>query len=304
LILQTLVPAVRQIVKAGSKTPPELTVNENQGQFRHLEGVDHITNVIQIDQSPLGRSTRSTPATYSGIWTEIRHIFAKTKDAKLRGFSAQRFNLLQSEGRCSRCRGRGIVAVNLKRIQEWAIRCPDCDGSRFNRQTLAIRYRGMSVYDVLNMSIEEAAEFFKNFQRLGRTLDLFRELGLGYIKLGQSSTTLSGGEAQRVKLATQLAVMLPGDSILYVLDEPTTGLHAADVEQLAKGLRRLIESGHSVIAVEHNLDFIRSSDWIIDIGPEPGDQGGQIVVQGPVGTVRKCKSSHTGRALEQLMQSN
>ena len=288
LVMQTLVPAVRRQLGETSATG---------GPFRELLGVEQITRLVQVDQMPLGRSGRSTPATYSGVWDEVRQVFAKTKEARLRGFTARRFSPQSLDGRCSRCAGRGTLALGQKSLFEWSVRCPECNGSRFNRQTLGVRYRGLSVADVLDMSFEAAADFFANLPRLARPLALFRDLGLGYLKLGQPATTLSGGEAQRVKLATELVTSHETTSTLFVLDEPTSGLHSADVAQLLDVLRRLVQAGHSVVVVEHNLELIAAADWLIDIGPEAGDTGGRIVSEGPPSLVAKCETSHTGHAL-------
>ncbi len=265
--------------------------------YRELLGVEHITRLTRVDQMPLGRSGRSTPATYSGVWDEVRQVFAKTKEARLRGFTARRFSPQSLDGRCSRCAGRGTLALDQKSLFEWSVRCPECNGSRFNRQTLGVRYRGLTVADVLDLSFEAAADFFANLPRLARPLALFRDLGLGYLKLGQPATTLSGGEAQRVKLATELVTSHETTSTLFILDEPTSGLHSADVAQLLDVLRRLVQAGHSVVVVEHNLELIAAADWLIDIGPAAGDSGGRIVTEGPPSLVAKCETSHTGHAL-------
>jgi len=272
LAMQTLVPAVRRAL--GESILPG-------GPFQQLTGVESLSRVIRIDQSPLGRSARSSPATYSGLWDDIRKVFAKTKEARLRGFSARRFSLSVPEARCPRCAGRGQLPVDEKRFADWSMRCPECDGRRFAPATLSIQYRGQSVADVLEMSIADAAVFFENFSRLARMLTLLSELGLGYLKLGQSAATLSGGEAQRIKLATELAKPSPVDgATLFVLDEPTSGLHVADVQQLVLVLRRLTQQGHSVLVIEHNTEFIAASDWIIEVGPGAGAEGGRIVSAG------------------------
>ena len=288
LVMQTLVPAVRRQLGQTGVTG---------GPFRELFGVEHITRLTRVDQMPLGRSGRSTPASYSGVWDEVRQVFAKTKEARLRGFTTRRFSPQSLDGRCSRCAGRGTLTLDKKSLIEWSIRCPECNGSRFNRQTLAVRYRGLTVAEVLDMSFEAAADFFANLPRLARPLALFRDLGLGYLKLGQPATTLSGGEAQRVKLATELVTSHETTSTLFVLDEPTSGLHSADVAQLLDVLRRLVQAGHSVVVVEHNLELIAAADWLVDIGPAAGDSGGRIVVEGPPSVVAKCETSHTGHAL-------
>lgn len=288
LIMHTLVPALRQRLGISQSTP---------GPFRELQGAEHIARLVQIDQRPLGRSERSTPATYSGVWDEVRKVFAKTKEARIRGYAPRRFSPQHAEGRCPRCAGRGTVDLDRKQLVEWPIRCPDCGGRRFNPQTLAVRYRGVSVADVMDMTIDQAAEFFANFPKLARPLRLFRELGLGYLQLGQPATTLSGGEAQRVKLATELWKSEASLPTLFVLDEPTSGLHPADVVQMLQALRGLVAAGNSVVVIEHHLDLIATADWVIDIGPGAGAAGGRIVVEGPPQAIGECESSLTGQAL-------
>ena len=277
LIMQTLVPAVRRAL--GERIP-------QGGPYRELSGIEFLGRLIRVDQSPLGRSSRSNPATYSGIWDGVRQVFSRTKEARLRGFDARRFSLAVPEARCARCRGRGHLPVDEKRFANWETRCPDCDGRRFSPTTLAIRYRGLSVADVLDLSIADAAKFFENFARLARTLDVLNELGVGYVKLGQSTSTLSGGESQRIKLSVELAkTSIEKQPTLFVLDEPTSGLHAADVEQLIRVLRRLVTEGHSVLVVEHNRELIAAADWIIDVGPGSGANGGRIVATGDPATM-------------------
>ena len=294
LIMQTLVPAIRRAL--GEVAPV-------CGSFRELLGVEAITRVVRVDQMPLGRSGRSTPATYSGLWDELRQVFAKTKESRLRGFTARRFSPQSLDGRCSRCVGRGTLTLDKKSLLDWTQRCPECNGARFNRQTLAVRYRGHTVADVLDMSFEVAADFFANLPRLARSLTLFRDLGLGYLKLGQPATTLSGGEAQRVKLASELVTSYETTATLFVLDEPTSGLHAADVAQLLQVLKRLVHAGHSVLVVEHNLELLAAADWLIDIGPDAGERGGRIVAEGRPSDVANCELSHTGNALRQMFST-
>lgn len=294
LVMKTLVPAVLRALKISR---PEC------GPYQTLTGVEHISRLIQVDQRPLGRSERSTPATYSGIWDEIRMVYAKTRESRLRGYSPRRFSPQHTEGRCPRCAGRGTIEIDRRQLMEWPMRCPECDGRRFNPQTLAVRFRGVSVADLLEMTFEQAADFFVNLPRLFRPLTVFRELGLGYLKLGQSATTLSGGEAQRVKLATELWKADSASPTLFVLDEPTAGLHAADIAQLERSLRRLIDSGHSVVVIEHNLDLISAADWVIDLGPGAGAAGGQIVAQGSASDVAQCESSLTGQALREAFSN-
>jgi excinuclease ABC subunit A len=269
LMIQTLVPAVRRAL--GERISPG-------GRFRELTGVGTLSKLIRVDQSPLGQSARSSPATYTGLWDHIRQIFAKTKESRLRGFTARNFSLTVPDARCTRCAGRGHLSVDELRFSDWTIRCPDCDGRRFSPAIFSVRYRGQSVADVLEMSFSDAAKFFENFPRISRPLNVLNDLGLGYLRLGQSPTTLSGGEAQRIKLGTELAKSTPENgSTLFVLDEPTSGLHAADVQQLVQVLRRLVSDGHSVLVIEHNEELIAQADWVIDIGPGAGIDGGQIV---------------------------
>ncbi len=269
LVIQTLVPAIRRAL--GEKLPLS-------GPFLSLTGTENLTRVVRIDQSPLGRSARMTPATYSGLWDDVRKVYARTKESRLRGYTARQFSVNVAEARCHRCAGRGFLFVDEHRFADWQIRCPECDGHRFSQATLSVRYRGQSVADVLEMSMSESASFFENFPRLARTLDVYCELGLGYLKLGQSAATLSGGEAQRVKLGVELAKSVAGEgSTLFVLDEPTAGLHVADVGQLVRVLRRLVTEGHSVLVIEHNTELISAADWRIEIGPGAGGEGGEVV---------------------------
>lgn len=288
LIMHTLVPALRRALGAGGGAP---------GPFAKLDGGDQISRLIQIDQRPLGRSERSTPATYSGLWDEVRKIFAKTKESRIRGFTPRRFSPQHAEGRCPRCAGRGTIDLDRKQLAEWPIRCPDCGGRRFNPQTLAVLYRGVSVADVLDMTIDQAAEFFKNLSRLYRPLHVFQQLGLGYLQLGQPAPTLSGGEAQRVKLATELWKSEASLPTLFVLDEPTSGLHSADVGQMIIALRGLVAAGNTVMVIEHHLDLIAAADWVIDLGPGAGDKGGRIVAEGSPQVIANSEASMTGQAL-------
>ena len=270
LVMQTLVPAIRRAL--GERV-------SMCGEFEELIGVEGITKLVQIDQSPLGRSARSSPASYTGIWDQVRQIFAKTKEARLRGYHAKNFSLNSPESRCPKCAGRGELPVDELRFSDWTVRCPECDGRQFSPAILSVRFKGRSVHDVMELSLDEAATFFENFSQLSRTLRLLCELGLGYLKLGQPASTLSGGEAQRIKLATELAKGSSG-AVLYVLDEPTSGLHAADIQQLIAVLKRLVAEGHSVLVVEHNPHFIASADWLIELGPGAGAAGGEIVFSG------------------------
>ena len=255
----------------GAKTKP--------GKFKDIKGVEELDKVIQINQSPIGRTPRSNPATYTGLFTDIRELYASTQDAKIRGFNAGRFSFNVKGGRCEACQGDGILKIEMHFLPDIYVPCDVCKGKRYNRETLEIRYKGKSISDVLDMTVEEGLEFFSNIPKIQRKLQTLQEVGLGYIKIGQPSTTLSGGEAQRVKLATELSKRSTGRTI-YILDEPTTGLHIADVHMLINVLQKLVDSGNTVVVIEHNLDLIKTADHIIDIGPEGGNNGGTIVAQG------------------------
>jgi excinuclease ABC subunit A len=262
-----------------------------------LAGGEQIVRLVEVDQTPLGKSGRSNPATYSGIWDEIRKLFGKTREARARGFRASRFSFNAAEGRCPACRGHGIHRAAMSGISELAVLCPVCQGKRFNPTTLEIKFRGLNVADVLNLSVSDAATFFASFSQIGKMLTTFLEVGLGHLKLGQAATTLSGGESQRIKLAAELG-RGNHEPTLFVLDEPTTGLHAHDIARLFELLRRLVVSGHSVIMIEHHLDLIALSDWVIDLGPEGGAGGGEIVAVGRAEQIAdQADRSHTGAAL-------
>ncbi len=269
---------------------------ERDANFATLRGGERIEKLIRIDQRPIGRGPRSCPATYSGVLDEIRKVFAATREAKQRGFGSSRFSFNAATGRCEDCLGQGVQKIEMNFLSDLFIVCPRCGGKRYNRQTLAIRFKGRSIADVLEMTIAEAAEFFENFPRIHHLLVSLRDIGLGYLKLGQPSTTLSGGEAQRIKLGTELA-RPPRGHTLYVLDEPTTGLHFADVERLIHVLRRLVETDSTVIVIEHNLEVVRACDWLIDIGPGGGTDGGHIVGQGTPEQLAANSASATGRFL-------
>ncbi len=290
LISQTLVPAVRQMLNEGKASSPD---------FDELKGTEPLSAILEIDQSPLGRQAMSTPATYSGMWDEVRKLYAKTKESRVRGFKSHRFSFNSREGRCPECKGRGTMRVEMHFLPDVEIECPMCRGARFNRQTLSAKFRGQSVADVLSMQVSEAREFFQNFHRLHAMLSTFEEVGLGYLRLGQSARTLSGGEAQRVKLASALCQpdLKP---TLFVLDEPTLGLHPQDVERLLELLRRLVDSGQMVVVVEHHEDVMLASDWIIDLGPEGGAQGGEILKAGTPTEIAD-EASPTGEALRRRL---
>jgi excinuclease ABC subunit A len=270
------------------------------GRFKSLRGVSQIDKVIEIDQSPIGRTPRSNAATYTGVFDEIRKVFAGTKEAKQRGFRASRFSFNVKTGRCTECQGHGVKKIEMNFLPDLFVTCDECRGARFNRQTLQVLYRNKSIANVLDLSVDEGLVFFENFPAICRLLESLRDVGLGYLPLGQPSTTLSGGEAQRVKLATQLARVDTGKT-LYMLDEPTTGLHFDDIRQLLEVLGRLVDRGNTVMVIEHNLDVIKCADWIIDLGPEGGEGGGEVIVCGTPEAVAKCDASHTGRYLQGIL---
>ena len=270
------------------------------GKFDAMEGVEHLDKIICIDQSPIGRTPRSNPATYTGLFDQIRKIFAATPEAKARGYKENRFSFNVKGGRCESCSGDGLVKIEMHFLPDIYVPCEVCKGRRYNRETLEVTYKGKSIYDVLEMNIEEAMHFFENHQSILRKLETLYDVGLGYMKLGQASTTLSGGEAQRVKLATELSRKATGKT-LYVLDEPTTGLHMADVEKLISVLQQLTDAGNSVVVIEHNLDVIKVADYLIDLGPEGGDGGGSIVCAGTPEEVAACEGSYTGLFLKPML---
>ncbi|MCM1180643.1 MAG: excinuclease ABC subunit UvrA [Clostridium sp.] len=270
------------------------------GKHDKMEGLEQLDKVINIDQSPIGRTPRSNPATYTGVFDMIRDLFAGTKDAKTRGYKKGRFSFNISGGRCEACKGDGIVKIEMHFLPDVYVPCEVCNGHRYNRETLEVQYKGKNIFDVLDMTVDEACDFFQNVPSILRKIETLKEVGLGYIKLGQPSTTLSGGEAQRVKLATELSRRSTGKTV-YILDEPTTGLHFADVHKLVEILRRLSEGGNTVIVIEHNLEVIKTADYIIDIGPEGGDGGGTIVAAGTPEEICRVKKSHTGKYLKRFL---
>lgn len=292
LVIDAFLPAVRRKLAQQRTRKPSTTDSE-----ACITGVEQIVRLVQVDQSPIGKTGRSNPATYSGIWNEVRKVFAKTREARIRGYKAGRFSFNSKSGCCETCRGQGVTRIAMNFLPDMYVTCSACNGARFNPQTLEIHFRDRSVADVLAMSIAEAAQFFENVPKLQKQLTTFVDVGLGYLGLGQSALTLSGGEAQRVKLASELSPTSHGESTLFVLDEPTTGLHPADVEQLLSVLHRLVDSGHTVVVVEHDLDMIRAADWVIDMGPDGGEQGGSIVATGTPEEILKHPDSHTAAAL-------
>ena len=271
------------------------------GKCDRVEGLEYADKVIEIDQSPIGRSPRSNPATYTGLFTNIRDLFAQTQDAKMRGYSQSRFSFNVRGGRCEACSGDGLLKIEMHFLPDVYVPCEVCKGKRYNRETLEVKYKGKNIADVLDMTVEEALSFFDNLPKIREKLQTLYEVGLGYIRLGQPSTTLSGGEAQRVKLATELSKRSTGKTI-YVLDEPTTGLHVADVHKLVEVLNQLTDAGNTVIIIEHNLDVIKVADWLIDLGPEGGDGGGEIVFEGTPEDCVKCQRSYTGKFLKPLLE--
>ena len=270
------------------------------GVHRDIEGTDALDKVIDINQAPIGRTPRSNPATYTGVFNDIRELFASTADAKMRGFSSGRFSFNIKGGRCEACQGDGIIKIEMHFLPDIYVPCEVCKGRRYNRETLEVKYKGKSIYDVLEMTVEEALSFFSSVPKIARKLQTLYDVGLGYIKVGQPATTLSGGEAQRVKLASELSRRATGKTV-YILDEPTTGLHTADVQQLIEVLQKLVDSGNTVIVIEHNLDVIKTADYIVDLGPEGGDKGGEVVASGTPEEVAAVPGSYTGQYLRKML---
>ena len=289
LINETLYPAVARALHGGSKKKP--------GLHKSIEGLDHIDKIIDIDQSPIGRTPRSNPATYTGMFGPIRDLFAKLPESKARGYKPGRFSFNVKGGRCEACEGNGLITIEMHFLPDVYVPCDTCNGQRYNRDTLEVRYKGKNIAEVLDMTVEDGCTFFSAIPAIYRPVQTLNDVGLGYITLGQAATTLSGGEAQRVKLASELAKRQTGRT-LFILDEPTTGLHAADVDKLLQVLHRLTDYGNTVVVIEHNLDVIRTADWIIDIGPEGGDGGGKIIATGPPAKIVKQKKSYTGQYLK------
>ena len=270
------------------------------GAHKDIIGMEQLDKVIDIDQSPIGRTPRSNPATYTGLFDQIRDLFAATQDAKARGYKKGRFSFNVKGGRCEACGGDGILKIEMHFLPDVYVPCEVCHGKRYNRETLEVKYKGKSIYDVLNMTVEEALTFFENVPSIKRKIQTLYDVGLSYIKLGQPSTTLSGGEAQRIKLATELSRRSTGRTV-YILDEPTTGLHFADVHKLTEILHRLTADGNTVIVIEHNLDVIKTADYIIDIGPEGGDKGGTVIASGTPEEVAESPVSYTGKYIKPML---
>lgn len=293
LINDTLFPLAQNALNRAEKT--------DYAPYQSIEGLEHFDKVIDINQSPIGRTPRSNPATYTGLFTPIRELFAGVPEARARGYNPGRFSFNVRGGRCEACQGDGVLKVEMHFLPDVYVPCDQCKGKRYNRETLEIRYKGKTIHQVLDMTVEEAREFFDAIPMIARKLQTLMDVGLSYIRLGQSSTTLSGGEAQRVKLATELSKRDTGKT-LYILDEPTTGLHFADIKQLLEVLHRLRDQGNTIVVIEHNLDVIKTADWIVDLGPEGGSGGGQIIATGTPEQVAKVESSHTARFLKPILE--
>lgn len=294
LIHKILVPAVKNYLSRGRRG--------SSANYRSITGVDKFLSLIELDQSPIGRTPHSNPATYTGLFDDIRNIYSMTNESKIRGYKPGRFSFNVKGGRCETCEGNGVLKIEMHFLPDVYVTCSECRGSRYNNETLSILYRGKNISDVLNMSIEEAEPFFENHPKVNRALKVLNAVGLGYIKLGQPATTLSGGEAQRLKLSRELSKSTKGQT-LYVLDEPTTGLHFEDINILLKALNKLVELGHTLLIIEHNLDVIKTADWVIDLGPEGGKGGGMIVAEGTPEAVAKVKGSFTGKYLAKVLKS-
>jgi len=273
---------------------------EQPGAHREIRGIEHLDKVIVIDQTPIGRTPRSNPATYTGMFNQIRDLFAKLPAAKIRGYGPGRFSFNVKGGRCEKCQGDGLIKIEMHFLPPVYVTCENCNGRRYNRETLEINYKGMNIADVLDMTVDEAVNFFRAVPQIYEPCLTLAEVGLGYIRLGQSGTTLSGGEAQRLKLAAELSRKQTGRT-LYILDEPTTGLHFGDVAKLLEVLFKLRAPGNTLIVIEHNLDVIKTADWVIDLGPEGGTGGGRIVAQGPPEEIAACAASYTGRFLSRVL---
>jgi len=276
---------------------------EKPGLFKEFKGIENIDKVVMVDQSPIGRTPRSNPATYINLFTPIRELFSKTKEARERGYTPGRFSFNVFGGRCEACEGAGVKRIEMQFLPDVYVPCDVCHGKRFNRETLQVKFKGMSIADVLDMTVDSAMDFFSNFPSIVRRLKTLQDVGLGYIRIGQSANTLSGGEAQRVKLSKELSRRATGKT-LYVLDEPSVGLHAADVHKLVDVLQRLVDAGNSVIIIEHNLDIVKAADYIIDLGPEGGDRGGQLIACGTPEEISENKASYTGQVLNHYFKKN
>ncbi len=288
---ETLEPALARALNRAQTTP---------GPYDRLAGLEHLDKVINITQDPIGRTPRSNPATYVKLFDEIRKVFAATPEAKMRGYKAGRFSFNVKGGRCDACAGYGQRKVEMHFLADVWVTCRECNGRRFNRETLAVTYKGKTIADVLDMDVQEALDFFANHPKISRQLQTLHDVGLDYVKLGQSALTLSGGEAQRIKLAKELSRVATGRTV-YILDEPTTGLHFADIQKLLDVLHRLVDAGNTVIVIEHNLDVIKTADYLIDLGPEGGDGGGRVIATGTPEEVAQINAGYTGRFLRKVL---
>ncbi|MGI4776449.1 MAG: ATP-binding cassette domain-containing protein, partial [Janthinobacterium lividum] len=292
LIINTLYKAALKFLEQTSKIHP--------GQYDSIRGLEYIDKIIDINQSPIGRTPRSNPATYTGAFTPIRDWFTELPEAKIRGYKVGRFSFNVKGGRCEACQGDGLIKIEMHFLPDVYVNCDICNGNRYNRETLEVKYKDKSIADVLAMTVEDAMNFFAKVPAIFEKLATLSEVGLGYIRIGQSATTLSGGEAQRVKLAKELSKRSTGKT-LYILDEPTTGLHIDDINKLLKVLHKLVDKNNTVLVIEHNMDVIKTADYVIDIGPEGGDKGGHVVISGTPREVAACAESHTGRYLKPLL---
>jgi excinuclease ABC subunit A len=291
LVVETLYPALKYYLQG--------YYQEKMGDFKRLEGYQYIDRVYLVDQSPIGRTPRSNPATYVGFFDEIREIFASTVEARARGFAKGRFSFNIKGGRCEKCQGAGVIKIEMQFLADIFVTCDVCHGYRYNEETLEIRYKGKNIYEILKMTVDEAADFFQNQPRIFSKLHFLQQVGLGYIELGQGAPTFSGGEAQRIKLANELSHRDTGRT-LYILDEPTTGLHFYDIDHLLTTLHQLVDRGNTIIIIEHNLDVIKNCQYIIDLGPEGGDKGGNIVYQGAINGIINVRKSYTGNYLREI----
>ena len=292
---------VNEILYKGLASRVSRSLRIRPGDHDDIRGAELIDKIIDINQSPIGRTPRSNPATYTGLFDVIRQVFSVTNDAKMRGYKPGRFSFNVKGGRCEACHGDGIIKIEMHFLPDVYVPCEVCAGARYNRETLEVHYKGKSIADVLDMVIDEALEFFQNIPKLQRKLQVLQDVGLGYIKLGQPATTLSGGEAQRVKLATELSKRSTGKTI-YILDEPTTGLHTADIHRLLIVLQRLVDGGDTVVVIEHNLDVIKTADYVIDLGPEGGQRGGTVIAKGTPEEVANVADSYTGQFLGPILK--
>jgi excinuclease ABC subunit A len=288
LINETLYPVLNKYFFRGEKEPLP---------FSSVEGIEHLDKVIAVDQSPIGRTPRSNPATYTGVFSDIRNLFANLPEAKIRGYKVGRFSFNVIGGRCEGCKGGGMKIIEMNFLPNVEVHCEDCNGKRYNRETLEVRFKGKSISDVLDLTINQSVDFFKHVPSIYRKIKTLQDVGLGYISLGQSATTLSGGEAQRIKLASELSKRSTGNTF-YILDEPTTGLHFEDVQVLLDVLHTIVNKGNTVLIIEHNMEVIKAADYIIDIGPEGGEKGGRIICNGNPEKIVKCKDSYTAKYLK------